>query len=65
MDFPGTLTLSARLWIDVVLSLCSSLAAQGMQRILLVNGHGATPPPLQRQPTRPVMRSPAVRGWRR
>ncbi len=40
MDFPGTLTLSARLWIDVVLSLCSSLAAQGMQRILLVNGHG-------------------------
>jgi len=40
MDFPGTLTLSTDLWMGVVRALCSSLAEQGMQRILLVNGHG-------------------------
>lgn len=40
MEFAGTLTLSARTWIDVVDELCTSLVEQGLERILLVNGHG-------------------------
>lgn len=44
MDFPGTLTVDGRTFIDYVLDLTKSLAHHGFTRILLVNGHGSNTP---------------------
>ncbi len=44
MDFPGTLSVDGRVFIDYVLGLTKSLAHHGFSRILLVNGHGSNTP---------------------
>ncbi|MFD5821873.1 creatininase family protein [Nesterenkonia xinjiangensis] len=39
-SFPGTVSLSARLFIDVVSSIVRNLGEAGWERILVVSGHG-------------------------
>ena len=40
MDFPGSITLRARVFIDVLHDICASLHHHGFRRIVLLNGHG-------------------------
>src|SRR4029078_9098035 len=40
MDFPGSITLRARVFIDVLHDICASLHHHGLRRIVLLNGHG-------------------------
>lgn len=40
MDFPGTVTLRPRVFIDLVRDICTSLLHHGFSRIVLLNGHG-------------------------
>jgi creatinine amidohydrolase len=40
MDFPGTITVSARVFIDYCLDVCKSIAYHGFTKVLVVNGHG-------------------------
>ncbi|MFQ5902368.1 MAG: creatininase family protein [Candidatus Binatia bacterium] len=40
MDFPGTVTLRPRVFIDLVRDVCTSLHHHGFRRIVLLNGHG-------------------------
>jgi creatinine amidohydrolase len=40
MDFPGTVTLDATVFMSVLISISSSLAHHGFEKILLLNGHG-------------------------
>jgi creatinine amidohydrolase len=40
MDFPGSITLRAKVFIDVLYDICSSLHHHGFCRIVLLNGHG-------------------------
>ena len=40
MDFPGSITLRARVFIDVLHDICGSLHHHGFRRIVLLNGHG-------------------------
>jgi len=40
MDFPGSITLRARVFIDVLRDICTSLHHHGFRRIMLLNGHG-------------------------
>ncbi len=40
MDFPGSITLRAKVFIDVLHDICSSLHHHGFCRIVLLNGHG-------------------------
>lgn len=46
MSFPGTLTLSADTFQNVVFEIIQSLQAHGLQRVLVVNGHGGNQAPL-------------------
>ena len=40
MDFPGSITLRAKVFIDVLHDICASLRHHGFRRIVLLNGHG-------------------------
>lgn len=40
MDFPGSITLRAKVFIDVLHDICASLHHHGFRRIVLLNGHG-------------------------
>ena len=40
MDFPGSITLRAKVFIDVLHDICASLYHHGFRRIMLLNGHG-------------------------
>jgi creatinine amidohydrolase len=40
MDFWGSITLRARVFIDVLHDICGSLHHHGFRRIVLLNGHG-------------------------
>lgn len=47
MDFPGTISVNGKTFIDYVLDITKSLAHHGFERILLVNGHGSNTPFLE------------------
>ena len=40
MDFPGTLSASPRVYLDLLNDLAENLLAHGFRRIVFVNGHG-------------------------
>ena len=40
MDFPGSITIRARVFIDALHDICASLYHHGFKRIVLLNGHG-------------------------
>ena len=40
MDFPGTITIRARVFMDLLHDICASLHHHGIRRIVLLNGHG-------------------------
>ncbi len=46
MDFPGTLTLSDSVYIQLVYEICCGLAYHGFTHILIINGHGGNQPAL-------------------
>src|SRR5258708_14692037 len=40
LDFPGTMSASPRLYLDLLIDLIDNLLVHGFQRIVLLNGHG-------------------------
>ncbi len=40
MDFPGSITVRAKVFIDLLHDICASLHHHGFRRIVLLNGHG-------------------------
>ncbi|HEY2911594.1 MAG TPA: creatininase family protein [Gemmataceae bacterium] len=46
-DFPGTLSASPRVYLDLLKDLANNFIAHGFTRILFVNGHGGNIVPLQ------------------
>ena len=40
IDFPGSITIRARVFIDLLHDICASLHHHGFRRIVLLNGHG-------------------------
>jgi len=40
MDFPGAISLSSKVLLDLLLDICNSIYHHGFKRILLINGHG-------------------------
>ncbi|MDH3443682.1 MAG: creatininase family protein [Deltaproteobacteria bacterium] len=40
MDFPGTITLRPRVFIDLLREICTCMRQHGFRRIVLLNGHG-------------------------
>jgi creatinine amidohydrolase len=40
MDYPGSITLRARVFMDLLHDVCASLHHHGFRRIVLLNGHG-------------------------
>ncbi len=40
MNFPGTITLSDETLISIVLDIARSLKAHGVERLIIINGHG-------------------------
>jgi len=40
MDFPGSITLRAKVFIDLLHDICASLHHHGFRRVVLLNGHG-------------------------
>jgi creatinine amidohydrolase len=40
MDFPGSITVRAKVFIDLLHDICASLYHHGIRRIVLLNGHG-------------------------
>jgi len=40
MDFPGTMSASPRVYIDLLVDMIENFLAHGFRRIVLVNGHG-------------------------
>ena len=47
MDFPGTLSASPRLYLDMLKDLANCFLAHGFTRILFINGHGGNITPYQ------------------
>lgn len=47
MDHPGTLTLTPDTFVQLVFEVCDSLRRAGIQRILLLNGHGGNRRPVE------------------
>src|SRR5262245_17870717 len=47
MDFPGTLSASPRVYLDLVTDLAEILLTHGFRRIILLNGHGGNIVPAQ------------------
>ena len=46
IDFPGTITINWKTFVDYVLDITRSLVHHGFRKILLVNGHGSNRPVL-------------------
>ena len=46
MNFPGTITLSADTFIQILVEVVGSLQQHGFQRFMIVNGHGGNIAPL-------------------
>ncbi|HLU82053.1 MAG TPA: creatininase family protein [Trueperaceae bacterium] len=46
IDFPGTITINWKTFVDYVLDVTRSLVHHGFRKILLVNGHGSNRPVL-------------------
>lgn len=46
MDFPGTITIRWKTFVEYVLDITRSLVHHGFRKILLVNGHGSNRPVL-------------------
>jgi len=46
IDFPGTITIDWKTFVDYVLDITRSLVHHGFRKILLVNGHGSNRPVL-------------------
>lgn len=46
IDYPGTITINWKTFIDYVLDITRSLVHHGFRKILLVNGHGSNRPVL-------------------
>src|ERR1043166_4882792 len=40
MDFPGSITIRAKVFIDLLHDICASLHHHGFRHIVLLNGHG-------------------------
>ena len=40
MDFPGTITVRAQVFIDYVVDVCKSIVSHGFTKLLIFNGHG-------------------------
>jgi creatinine amidohydrolase len=47
LDFPGTLSASPRVYLDMLIDLAENLIAHGFRRIILLNGHGGNIVPAQ------------------
>ncbi len=47
LDFPGTLTASPRVYLDLLQDMVENLLFHGFQRIVFVNGHGGNIVPAQ------------------
>jgi len=47
MDFPGTITLRPRVFIDLLRDICACMHAHGFRRMILLNGHGGNRASLQ------------------
>ncbi|MFN9371008.1 MAG: creatininase family protein, partial [Planctomycetaceae bacterium] len=47
MDFPGTMSASPRVYLDLLIDLAENMLTHGFQRILLLNGHGGNIVPAQ------------------
>ncbi|MBA4064577.1 MAG: creatininase [Isosphaera sp.] len=47
LDFPGTLSASARAYLDLLKDLAGCFLAHGFTRVVFVNGHGGNAVPLQ------------------
>jgi creatinine amidohydrolase len=47
LDFPGTLSASPRVYLDMLIDLAENLVAHGFRRIVLLNGHGGNIVPAQ------------------
>lgn len=47
VDFPGTLSASPRVYLDLLTDLMENLISYGFQRIVLLNGHGGNNVPAQ------------------
>ena len=45
MDFPGTLSASPRVYLDLLNDLTDNLIAHGFRRIVFLNGHGGNTTP--------------------
>lgn len=47
IDFPGTISASPRLYLDLLIDLAENMMFHGFKRILLLNGHGGNIVPAQ------------------
>ena len=47
LDFPGTMSASPRVYLDLLIDLAENLIAHGFRRIVLLNGHGGNIVPAQ------------------
>lgn len=47
MDFPGTMSASPRVYLDMLQDLVENMITHGFQRILILNGHGGNIVPAQ------------------
>ena len=47
LAFPGTLSVSQRPYLELVLELCRSIADMGARKVFLLNGHGGNDVPLR------------------
>lgn len=47
LDFPGTLSASPRVYLDLLIDLAENVLRHGFTRIVFVNGHGGNSVPLQ------------------
>ncbi len=45
LDFPGTLSASARMYLDMLVGLMDNLIAHGFRRLYVLNGHGGNDVP--------------------
>jgi creatinine amidohydrolase len=60
LDFPGTLTIRWRTFIEYLLDVTRSLAHHGFRKILLVNGHGSNRPLVEMAARLTVVERPDV-----
>jgi creatinine amidohydrolase len=47
LDFPGTLTASPRVYLDMLIDLAENSITHGFRRIVFINGHGGNIVPVQ------------------